>query len=365
MAQGMAKRIHGASLIATPLALSLLAAAALPQAGFAQTANAKSANAKSATAKAATAQTAAAQAAKTPAAKTPAAKTPAASPREKILVSADWVKAHAADKNLVLLQVGDQTTYDAGHIVGARFLAMDGLSVSGVGDGALTLEVPAADDLRKQLETLGLTDASRIVVYLGAGMVPAATRIVFTLDAAGFGDRVVLLDGGLNEWRRAAYPTTTDVPEPKAGHLSPLKLTSRVVDARFVQDHLRAPDYKVVDARAAMFYDGLAAGGTPAEKQPKGHISGAISVPFTSITRSDQTLKSADELAAAFKAAGVASGDHLIVYCHVGWQGAAVVFAARSLGVDAVLYDGSFQDWSHRGLPVEGPGAPKWPDAPK
>ena len=282
-----------------------------------------------------------------------------ASPREKILVSADWVKAHAADKNLILIHVGEKKDYDAGHIAGAHFLPMDGLSTSGVGEGALTLEVPAADDLRKQLEELGVSDKSRIVVYLGEGMVPAATRIVFTLDAAGLGERVSLLDGGLNEWKRASYPTTSQAPTPTPGHLSPLRMKPRVVDAAFVQDHLKAPGYKVIDARASMFYDGLQAGGSPAEKQPKGHIPGALSVPFTTVTGADQKYKSANELAASFKAAGVADGDHVIVYCHVGWQGTAVVLAARSLGVDAVLYDGSFQDWSRRGLPVAGPDATK------
>jgi thiosulfate/3-mercaptopyruvate sulfurtransferase len=34
-------------------------------------------------------------------------------------------------------------------------------------------------------------------------------------------------------------------------------------------------------------------------------------------------------------------------------QATAVIYAARILGIPAVLYDGSFQDWSRRGLPVE------------
>ena len=46
-----------------------------------------------------------------------------------------------------------------------------------------------------------------------------------------------------------------------------------------------------------------------------------------------------------------------MVYCLVGQQATAVVFAARTLGIDAALYDGSFQDWSARNLPVEGPAA--------
>ena len=41
----------------------------------------------------------------------------------------------------------------------------------------------------------------------------------------------------------------------------------------------------------------------------------------------------------------VERGDSLIVYCHVGMRATQVLFAARLLGFDARLYDGSFQDW--------------------
>jgi thiosulfate/3-mercaptopyruvate sulfurtransferase len=41
----------------------------------------------------------------------------------------------------------------------------------------------------------------------------------------------------------------------------------------------------------------------------------------------------------------------------VGQQATAVIFAARTLGIEAQLYDGSFQDWAAKDLPVEGPPA--------
>jgi len=44
----------------------------------------------------------------------------------------------------------------------------------------------------------------------------------------------------------------------------------------------------------------------------------------------------------------------LITYCHIGQQATATLFAARSLGYDVALYDGSFEDWSKReDAPVE------------
>jgi thiosulfate/3-mercaptopyruvate sulfurtransferase len=277
------------------------------------------------------------------------------STRAKMLVSADWLKAHAADKDLILLYVGNRKDYDAGHIAGAEFLTLQTLAASNQGEGALTLELPSAEDLHAKLEALGISDKSRVIVYAGKGDTQSGTRVIFTLEAAGLGDRASLLDGGMPEWQRLAYLTTTVEPTVKPGVLAPIKLKPRVVDAAFVQAHANAPGYKVIDARAGVFYDGVQAG----MGGVKGHVPGAVSVPFSSVTGADQKLKSPEELAAAFKAAGVKPGDHIIAYCHVGQQATAVVFAARSLGIDANLYDGSFEDWSRRKLPVDAAPAAK------
>ena len=48
----------------------------------------------------------------------------------------------------------------------------------------------------------------------------------------------------------------------------------------------------------------------------------------------------------------------MIGYCHIGQQATAMLFAARTLGYRVVLYDGSFEDWSRRGLPIDNPAAP-------
>jgi thiosulfate/3-mercaptopyruvate sulfurtransferase len=43
-----------------------------------------------------------------------------------------------------------------------------------------------------------------------------------------------------------------------------------------------------------------------------------------------------------------------VSYCHIGQQATVIYFAARYLGYDARLYDGSWEDWSaHKELPAE------------
>ena len=280
----------------------------------------------------------------------------AASPRDKLLVTPAWLAAHLADKNLVILHAGSQADFAAGHVAGARLVARESLATTG--PAGLILEFPNAETLRKELQDLGVSDRSRIVVYAGSGAIPAATRIVFTLDTAGLGDRVSLLDGGLAEWTRAGHTTTAETPTVAKGRLSPLKIQPRIVDAAFVRDRAKAAGYDLLDARAGIFYDGLRPDPLAGPAGKLGHIPGARNFPATSVTTADNRLKSPEALAAAFQAAGVKPGDRVVVYCHVGQIATAVILAARTLGISAQLYDGSYQDWTIRGLPVEAqPGA--------
>jgi thiosulfate/3-mercaptopyruvate sulfurtransferase len=215
--------------------------------------------------------------------------------------------------------------------------------------------MPDAADLEKRMEALGISDGSHVVVAYGKDRLPPAARVMFTLEAAGLGDRASLLDGGLPAWEAAGKPVTAEATPARTGALAPIKLRPLIVDAAFVQSHLAAPGYSVVDARAKAFYDGAQAGGSAAGPQPKGHVKNARSVPFTSISDPTGAIKTPAQLAALFKEAGVKPGDEVIAYCHVGQQATVVLLGAKLAGVKAVLYDGSYQDWSAKGLPVDGP----------
>jgi thiosulfate/3-mercaptopyruvate sulfurtransferase len=60
-----------------------------------------------------------------------------------------------------------------------------------------------------------------------------------------------------------------------------------------------------------------------------------------------------------FKAAGIKPGDTVVSYCHIGQQATVIYFAAKRLGFTALLYDGSWDEWSRKpDLPIE-PVAPK------
>ena len=284
--------------------------------------------------------------------------TRAASPRDSLLVTTTWLAQHLADASLVLLHVGDKKEYAAHHIAGAQHVALVNLSVE---RGGLSLEMPPVEDLRRTLETLGISDHSRIVVYYDKSAVTAATRVVFTLDYAGLGADTSLLDGGLEAWTRDGRDVTAAIAPVRVGSLSPLTAKPIVVDADYVLAHVKAPHVAIVDGRAASFYDGVETGasmvGSAMVPHKTGHIAGAHSVPFTTVTDEHLAFRSAAELEAIFAKAGVQPDDTIIGYCHIGQQATAMLFAARTLGHPVLLYDGSFQDWSRHDdrYPVDNP----------
>ena len=269
---------------------------------------------------------------------------------EPLLLSTEQLASRLNDPKLILLHVGERAGYDKAHIPGARFADVRAELHGRDGDLSLQMLPPAL--LRDRLAALGISNDSRIVVYQADGWFTPATRLMLTLQHAGLAD-VSFLDGGLAAWVRENRPVTADPPAPGAGTLAPLTLKPVVADAVFVQAHLGKPGFVVVDARTAAFYDGTQTGGNAANPHKTGHIAGAVGLPFTTLTTEDGRLKPAADLRSLFDAAGVKPGDTVIAYCHIGQQATAVLFAARLLGHPVVLYDGSFEDWSRRNLPVD------------
>lgn len=274
-----------------------------------------------------------------------------AQPAPGLVVTPAWVAEHLKDADIVVLHVGPAAGYATAHVPGARLASPTAFSVTGQrADGTpLNLQMPDAETLRKGLEGLGISDTSRVVVYSAApNGVPMSTRLMLTLQYAGLGARTHFMQGGLTEWVAEGRPTTDVVPESTSGKLSALKVVPLIVDGDVVDAQRTAAGVRVIDARTEAFYSGAQTGGGQATPHKTGHLEGAVNVPHNSTYDAQGRFKSVDELRAVFTAAGVKPGETVIAYCHIGQQATATIFAARLLGYDVKLYDGSFEDWSKR-----------------
>ena len=268
--------------------------------------------------------------------------------RVPMLVTVDWLAEHLNDPSLVLLQIGERKDFDKGHIPGAQFLEYESISTPH-GQG-LMLELPPVEQLVSVFEKLGVSNGSHIILYFGTNWVTPTTRVYWTLDYLGLGDRTSILNGGLVAWDASHHPMSTQVRQPAKGSIKPSPRKEILADATWVDAHLNRPNVTLIDARTHEFYTGSESDGNPRS----GHIPGASNLPYLEVIDQDNNkFKSPDALRELFLTAGLKPGNTMVSYCHIGQRATALYFAAKMLGYEAKMYDGSWEDWSHRqDLPI-------------
>ena len=295
----------------------------------------------------------------------PAARLHAATPRETMLISvADFAPlVERKDPTLVVLQVGESKTYDAGHIPGARKAAMDDfiapmdMTHAEVMRTEIMVEMPTDAALLATLESFGITERSHIVIAESDNWFSPSTRIYLTLVHAGLGARTQLLDGGLKAWTAAGHATTTAVPPATKSTMAPFKSVPVTVDHAYVESHERTPGTAILDVRSPAAWAGTQAA-TDSDVKPAryGHIPSAISLPLEELwDDATSRLRPAADLEKIFATKGVKPTDEIVGYCYIGQRATATIFAAETLGHRAFLYDGSMDEWSKLKLPLEMP----------
>ena len=269
--------------------------------------------------------------------------------RNTMLVTTSWLADHLKDPNLVILGVGQDGDYEKGHIPGSLFVKyMDThLMKSPAG---LTVELPPMSELADTFGKLGVANDSHVVLYMTNTWVSQTTRVFLTLDAMGLGDHTSILDGGFPAWKKEGRPVTTDIPSVKRGKLEPCAQNDVIVDLDYMKSNLHHPGVDIIDAR----FEAHHSGAEVPKNSRSGHIPGATSVPFEKLVDGNNKLKPEAELKAILNAAGVKPGDRVVSYCYIGQRATVIYFAARYLGYDARLYDGSWEEWNkHTELPTE------------
>lgn len=269
--------------------------------------------------------------------------------RSDMLVSTVWLSQHLNDPNIVILQVSrDRKAYDAGHVPGARFVALSDIVVTR--DGILN-ELPPAAALKTVFERAGVSDDSRVILYGDASVLPA-TRAYFTLDYLGH-NSTALLDGGLPKWTKESLPLSKDTPDVKPGRFTPRPRPEIVVDINGAKDlsfaatNAPAASPVLVDARSSGEFNGATAASS--EIPRPGHIPGAVNVNWMNgqASKTDMSLLSEPELRKLYEAAGVKPDRPVVTYCNTGMQASQSYFTLKYLGYDTRMYDGSYSEWSN------------------
>jgi len=164
-----------------------------------------------------------------------------------------------------------------------------------------------------------------------------------------FGHRdVAVLDGGLPKWLAEGRLIEDGKPMPRERHFTARMDATLVRDLEQVQAALEKGHEQVLDARPAARFRGE-------EKNPysrplrDGHMPGAKSLPWATLLRPDKTLLPADQLAQAFRGAGIDLDRPVISTCGSGVTACMLALSLHLLGKHSyAVYDGSWVEWGGR-----------------
>src|SRR5258708_35543408 len=121
------------------------------------------------------------------------------------LVETDWVAAPAADAHVRIVDMR-QSGYADGHVPGAVYVSP--VAIRDAKAPPTFLPTPAA--FEAMMATLGIADATRVVVYDERGGIYAA-RLWWILNYYGHSN-VALINGGRIKWTGARPPASSGAP---------------------------------------------------------------------------------------------------------------------------------------------------------
>ena len=263
------------------------------------------------------------------------------------LVTTDWLANELGANDLRIVDAtyfagfGDRNAaaeYDAAHIPGAVFMDLGEIADT---SSDLPSMLPTPEKFASRMQSLGLGDGSRIVLYDNSPFHTAA-RAWFMLRTFGAHD-VAILDGGLAKWQAEGREIASGKEQLRHRHFTVWADDKGVRTLDQMKANVDSGAEQVLDARSSARFTGEEADPRPATHP--GHIPGSRNLPVGQIRNEDGTWKTGDALRSAFEGAGIDLAKPLVTTCGSGITASALAFGAHLLGVEAAVYDGSWSEW--------------------
>ena len=255
------------------------------------------------------------------------------------LVDTAWVAAHAADTNVRVVDMR-QSGYGDGHVPGAVYLSP--VAIRDAKAPPTFLPTPAA--FEEMMSGLGISDATRVVVYDERGGLYAA-RLWWILNYYGH-PNVALMDGGWIAWAAEQRPASTVAVAPAAATFTARPQPHWVATASDVVGAIDKPGVRIIDARTVAEIEGRDLRGI----KRGGFVASSIPIYWEDLLDPQKkTFKPADELKKIYQDHGIVPSQEVIAYCQVGMRASVDLFALHLLGYDKLRnYYGAWEEWGNR-----------------
>jgi thiosulfate/3-mercaptopyruvate sulfurtransferase len=270
------------------------------------------------------------------------------------LVTTQWLEDHLGDATLRIydtsiflthkedgfgyIPVSGREEWLAEHIPGAGFL--DVIEELSDRSNAIPFMMPPPDLFASVMASRGVSDDSAVVLY-NKGFPMWSTRVWWMLRSIGF-ERVAVLDGGWEKWRKEERPVSDAPPDHPAGRLTPRARRDMWVD----KDDMLA----MIDAGSPVTINALSPAVYSGEKNQygrPGHLPGTHNVFYGDLIDADTgEFLPPEALRKLFEGSGALDGERVITYCGGGISATMDSLALMLCGQARVaVYDGSMSEW--------------------
>lgn len=264
----------------------------------------------------------------------------------KYLVTAEYVKEHAKDDNVLLVDCRGVDEAKKGTIEGAIATTWQEIRTCDESYGKAGDEgwgkIPEPSELSEKLGKLGITK-DKEVILLGETLNGWGddSTVLWELVAAGYTD-VKMVDGGYSAVKDAGVPTQKGASEPEAAEVTIDSIDkTHVMETEELMNNY--DDYKIIDVRTDKEYEGA----TKYGEAKGGHLPGAIHIRYTDMFREDGTLRSKADIEKMMTDAGISKDDKIVAYCTGGIRSAYMQLVLEMTGYENTWnYDQSYWRWA-------------------
>lgn len=249
---------------------------------------------------------------------------------------------------LLLVDTRLAEPYAAGHIPGAINVSTYEYFVKSTSPFGLSR---AQREVAQRYSAAGITPSRPVVVYDDQTGIRAA-RECWMLQYLGHPD-ARLLHGGLNAWRQAGGPISTDAPAIHSGTFTATPHPELVIGVNDILARSGSSETTMLDVRDREEFTGD--GGPPCCIR-RGRIPGAVWIEWTAFLDAETgRFKAPDAICQLLREHGIEPDQDIVTYCHRGARSANTSLALRAAGCANVRnFIGSWHEWAaRRDLPIE------------